>query len=62
MKSGDLLSAAFIGFMAGAAFWMILDIMTGSLHFDHVRDYNACLALGAPQQNCFDKYLVEKKQ
>ena len=45
---------------AGLLFTVLIG-WRGGLHNDHIEDYKACLAIGAPQQNCFDKYLVEKK-
>lgn len=49
-----------IGLMIGGVLTFMCFMMSGGLHVDHVRDYKACVEVGAPEQNCFDKFLIEK--
>lgn len=53
----------FVSFVLGVfmGFVLLSVIFKPLAHSTHVRDYKICLELGAPQQNCFDRYLVEKK-
>ena len=51
-----------VGFGLGALLMTAIFWIGNNLHTDHVRDYKACLALGAPAANCFDKYLVPKEE
>lgn len=52
----DIFVPVFITFILG----FIFGVLVSDWHYLHVKDYKTCLQLGAPQQNCFDKYLIKK--
>lgn len=47
---------AVVGLLAG---YMICGTSPNS-HLYHVKSYNECIKLGAPEQNCFKVYLLDE--
>ena len=50
-----------IGIIIGIWFGFLLGVGMDDPHRGHVQKYQECLDLGAPKENCFDKYLIGKK-
>lgn len=58
MTNAPTYLAIVYSFLIGAALIMGVSNFYHLSYKDHVRDYNACLALEAPAQKCLDTYLL----